>query len=101
MKLVIATPYPEGSTVAIARAAADDGSLTALYTSGHTPVIARWLPDRLATPSGLGRYLSRHELPGIPSGLVKDRANGPELARAVIAHIPGMQGLGSRTMYAA
>ena len=101
MKLVVATPYPEGSTLAIARSAADDGFLTALYTSGHTPTISRWLPDRLAIALGLRRYLRRRELPGIPPGLVRDRADGPELARAVIAHLPGMQGLGSRTMYAA
>lgn len=101
MKLVVATPYPEGSTLAIARAAADDGSLAALYTSGHASLMARRLPDQVSGAFGLGRYLRRHELPGIPSGLVKDQADAPELARAVLAHVPGMQGLGSRTMYAA
>ncbi len=89
MKLVVATPYPEGSTLAIAHAAADHGSLEALYTSGHTSAIARWLPHRVTTASGLGRYVQRRELPGIPPELVRDRAGGPELARAVVAHIPG------------
>jgi glycosyltransferase involved in cell wall biosynthesis len=101
VRLVVATPYPEGSTLAIARAAADDGSLLALYTSGHTWVISRRLPDHVSGAFGLGQYLRRRELPGIPPGLVKDRADGPELARAVIAHIPGLQGLANRTMYAA
>lgn len=101
MKLVVATPYPEGSTLAVARAAAENGSLTVLYTSGHSSVMARRLPNLVLGASGLGNYLRRHELSGIPSRLVKDRADGPELARAVIAHIPGLQGLASRTTYAA
>jgi glycosyltransferase involved in cell wall biosynthesis len=101
VKLVVATPYPEGSTLAIARAAAGDGSLAALYTSGHASLITLWLPDRVSAGGGLRRYLRRREFPGIPSELVKDRADGPELARAVVAHIPRMQALGSRTMYAA
>lgn len=101
MKLVVATPYPEGSTLAIARAGADGGSLTALFTSGHAAVMAHRLPDQVSGAFGFGRYLRRHELPGIPSEVVMDRANGPELARAVISHIPRMHGLASRTAYAA
>lgn len=101
MKLVVATPHPEGSTIAIARAAADGGYLEALYTSGNASAISRWLPVRVSAACGLGRYVGRRELPGIPLGLVKGRAVGPELVRALSARIPGMQGLGSRTMYAA
>lgn len=100
MKLVVATPYPEGLTFAIARAAAEVGSLEALYTSGHLPAPVLWLPDHMQDAFGLGRYRHRRELPGIPRRLVKDRADGLELARAVVARIPRMQALGSRTMYA-
>ena len=74
MRLVVATPHPEGSTLAIEHPAADDGSLAVLYNSGHASVIARRLPDHLSGAFGLGRYLRRRELPGIPPGLVKDRA---------------------------
>lgn len=101
MKIVVATPYPEASTLAIARAAAGTGSLIALYASGHLAARAIRLADHVLTGSGVGRYIGRHELTGIPAGLVRECAGAPEVARAVTAHLPGIQGLGSRTMYAA
>ena len=101
MKLVVATPYPEGSTLAIARAAANGESLTALYTSRQIAPIARGFLDQIPRVSKVDRHERRDELPAIPPELVKQRANGLELTRAVIGHVPGMQGLSSRTMYAA
>jgi glycosyltransferase involved in cell wall biosynthesis len=100
MRLAVATPYPEGSTLAIARAAAQAGELEALFTSGYARGITRWLPARLPVPA-LQRYRGRWSLPAIPAELVHDRAVGAELVRALVSHLPKMQALGSCTMYAA
>ena len=89
MRLVVATPYPEGSTLAIARAAAAVDSLDALYVSGFPPPIGRVLP-----------VLHGHVV-GVPSSRVRGRGGEAELMRGLLARTPGMQALSSRTMYAA
>jgi glycosyltransferase involved in cell wall biosynthesis len=100
MRLAVATPYPEGSTLAVARAAAQTGELEALFTSGYARGTTGWLPARLPVPA-LQRYRGRRSLPGIPTELVIDCAVRAELARALVSHLPMWQALGSRTMYAA
>jgi hypothetical protein len=100
MRLAVATPYPEGSTLAVARAAAQTGELEALFTSGYARGTTGWLPARLPVPA-LQRYRGRRSLPGIPTELVLDCAVRAELARALVSHLPMWQALGSRTMYAA
>ena len=90
MRLVVATPYPEGSTLAIARVAAGSGSLETLYVSGFPRRIERFLPRR-----GAGQDA------GIPSDHVRARAGSAELVRGLLARTRGMEALSSRTMYAA
>src|SRR4029078_3428478 len=82
MRLVVATPYPEGSTLAVARAAESAGSLDALYVSGFSARIERSLPQR-------GRSREFH----IPSDLVRARGGSAELARGLLGHTPGMEAL--------
>lgn len=89
MRVVVATPYPEGSTLAIARAAAAADSLEALYVSGFPPPIGRVLPVR------------HGHVVGVPSSRVRSRGGTAELTRALLARTPGMVAMSSRTMYAA
>ena len=88
MRLIVATPYPEGSTLAIARAAAAADALGALYVSGFPPPIGRVLP-----------VLHGHVV-GVPSSRVRGRGGAGELTRGLLARMPGMVALSSRAMYA-
>jgi glycosyltransferase involved in cell wall biosynthesis len=88
VKLVVATPYPEASTLAIARAAATAGWLDALFVSGLPPLIGR------------APLIRERQVQGVPPVRVRSVGTEVELTRKLLARTPGLEGLSSRTMYA-
>jgi glycosyltransferase involved in cell wall biosynthesis len=101
-RIAIATPYSEGSILAIARAAARHDRLHRFYTtwyegpgrgfSGRIPeTLARFLPKELAGRS----------FPGIPAERVETSGELWELLRMTLMRLPHAKPLASRTMYRA
>jgi glycosyltransferase involved in cell wall biosynthesis len=90
VRIVVATSYAEASTVAIGRSAAEAGALERFHIGG----LPRWIESQLPI---------RHRVEdlALPSEHLDRHGGVPELARGLMARVPGMQPLSSRTMYAA
>jgi glycosyltransferase involved in cell wall biosynthesis len=90
VRVVVTTPYPEASTIAIGRSAAEAEALERFHISG----LPRWIESNMPI---------RHRVAdlGLPAERLQRHGGVPELARGLIARVPGMEPLSSRTMYAA
>lgn len=100
-RLVVATPYREGSVVAIAREAAKSGQLARFYATLYTAKflsVARHVPFA-ALRRRFEREIGRRELAGIPAELVETVARLPELAHVVARRLPSAQTPAGRLMY--
>jgi glycosyltransferase involved in cell wall biosynthesis len=81
-RLMVATTYPEGAILALARAAANQGSLSKLYTTLNSSAWMSFLSKHGPTPKlrrGLERELKRRSLTGIPQQCIETKAQFTEL----------------------
>lgn len=103
LTLVIATPYREGSILAIARTASERGQLESLYTTLYPAKLKRvttFLP--LQQPRNrLGRELDRRIFPGIPGERVISLSSMPELLHIAARRLLPARPTASVLMYAA
>jgi glycosyltransferase involved in cell wall biosynthesis len=97
----IASPYREGSILAIARAAERRGELDAFFTTIHTATILARL-SRLPLPAlgpRLARELGRRSYTGISVDRVQTTGSVWELLTAGARRLPRAEPLASRMMY--
>jgi glycosyltransferase involved in cell wall biosynthesis len=102
-QIVVATPYREGSVLAIARRAASRGQLARFYATLYAANLlaaTRCVPFA-ALRQRLARELGRHSFAGVPPGRVETVARLPELAYVVARRLPRGEPLAGRLMYEA
>jgi glycosyltransferase involved in cell wall biosynthesis/lipopolysaccharide/colanic/teichoic acid biosynthesis glycosyltransferase len=101
-RLTVATTYPEGAILAVARAAASQGSLSKLYTTLSSSAWMSFLSKHGPTPKlrrGLERELKRRSLAGIPRECVETKAQLAELVHRGARLIPRSEAAAQRLEY--
>src|SRR5207248_2828284 len=102
-RLVVATPYSEGSILAIARAAAEAGQLVSFLTSVRLPrleAIVRKVPTRYIRRRVRGA-VNRRSFATIAADQVVSVAVVMEVMHLIARRLPRSQALAARMMYAA
>lgn len=99
-QLAVAVPHEEGSSVAVARAAARSRQLGRLYTALHT---TRWMPVTKCLPprlrAGVSRELGRRSFSQIPPECIETAAQISQLVYIAALRLPGPHSWTARSMY--
>jgi glycosyltransferase involved in cell wall biosynthesis len=101
-RITVATTYPEGAILAVARVAADRGSLNKVYTTLRTSAWMKFLSKHGPTPKlrrGLERELKRRSLTGIPMRRIETEAQFIELLHRGARLIPRSEWAAQRLEY--
>jgi len=102
VQIAVATPFSEGSMLAIARAAAEQGQLATLFTTLHAsrlPFALHMIPTKKLRRRVYGAIKRRSFAP-IPSDRVVGVARLTETFHIISRRLPRSQALATRMMYA-
>src|SRR2546423_1565293 len=102
IQVIVATPYAEGSILAIARAAAEKGQLASFFTNlqlSRFGAVAAIVPGSHLRRRVQGA-ISRRSFSGIPSERIVTVAALMEGLHLITRRFPRSQGLSTRLMYA-